>query len=463
MWKMWARGGAATTTTTTTTDDDLNLELERWPQKFPYSKLVIATKNFKEDRWLGEGGFGVVYRGFLDDVGRDVAIKRLSDYGFQGLNEYLSEVRVMSRLRHRNVIQLFGYCHETDRPLLVYELAPNGSLDSQLFKSKGPTTLSWARRRKIVRGLAYALRYLQEECTQSIVHRDIKPSNVYLDKNFEVKLGDFGLSMLVDDRNELDVDVNNLGYSVSDGISTRVMGTHGYADPEYVCTGRISKESDLYGFGIVALQIACGKTAIIKDTRQLFLTDWIWEFYKNGKLMEAVDQRLGMNFDHEEMERLMMLGLWCTNPSRKKRPSIRQIIGVLDFEAPLPELEMPPDRRLSPETTVNSPQTLPPVIAPASSSTSPPICNNTNSQPSCAVANSKKIFIGLQGRCTDKIFASGIIKDMTGEMGWSKTYTYSREIKTNTKTISGKMYRSPHRDSSSSSSIHVYRTNKIQF
>ncbi|KAK1317854.1 putative L-type lectin-domain containing receptor kinase S.7 [Acorus calamus] len=173
-----------------------------------------------------------------------------------------------------------------------------------------------------------------------------------------------------------------------------------------------------------------------------FLLDWIWELYKNGKLMEAVDQRLGTNFDHGEMERLMMLGLWCTNSSRKKRPSIRQIIGVLDYEAPLPKLEIPPDlHRGSSETTVGSPQThtSPSVIASASSSTSPPFCTNSNSQPSCAVANSKKIFIDLQGRHTDKIFASSMIKDMAGERVWSKTYTYSREIKTNTKTFSEKI------------------------
>ncbi|KAK1291295.1 L-type lectin-domain containing receptor kinase IX.1 [Acorus calamus] len=206
--------------------DDLNLELERWPQKFPYSKLVTATKNFKEDRRLGQGGFGVVYRGFLDDLRRDVAIKKHSASSCQGMEEYLSE-------------------------------------------TKGPTTLSWARRRKIVRGLAYALRYLQEECTHSVVHRDIKPHNVYLDKNLEVKLGDFGLSRLADDRNELDEDVYSPGYSVSDEFSTRVRGTLGYLDPEYFSNGRVSKESDLYGFGIVALQIACvrGGSGVLNNGR----------------------------------------------------------------------------------------------------------------------------------------------------------------------------------------------------
>ncbi|KAK1316962.1 L-type lectin-domain containing receptor kinase IX.1 [Acorus calamus] len=224
------------------TQKDVDLVLEGWPQKFPYIKLVTATNNFMEAKEVGEGGFGVVYRGFLIDLTMEVAIKSHDE------TQYETEVKIMSRLRHRNLIRLIGYSHHKHRLLLVYEFAPNGNLSSHLFDSKKPP-LSWAQRQKIALGLARALRYLHEECVaRYVVHRDVKSANVLLDENYEVKLADFGLAMVGDHGRDLQ--------------ETGVWGTVGYLAPEYQCTGRFSKGSDVYSFGVVVLEIACGRKAM---------------------------------------------------------------------------------------------------------------------------------------------------------------------------------------------------------
>ncbi|XP_021802477.1 L-type lectin-domain containing receptor kinase IX.2-like, partial [Prunus avium] len=165
------------------------------PRKFSYSELAQATSNFREGEKLGEGGFGGVYKGFIPDLKSYVAVKKISRGSKQGLKEYASEVKIISRLRHRNLVQLIGWCHER-KFLLVYEFMPNGSLDSHLFKEQ--SLLTWDARYKIAQGLASGLLYLHEEWEQCVLHRDIKSSNVMLDSNFNAKLGDFGLARLVD-------------------------------------------------------------------------------------------------------------------------------------------------------------------------------------------------------------------------------------------------------------------------
>ncbi|KAK1293774.1 L-type lectin-domain containing receptor kinase IX.1 [Acorus calamus] len=305
-------------------DEDM-LETERGPRRFPYSTLAAATNNFNVDQKLGEGGFGEVHRGFLRDLGLDVAVKKVSASSTQGKKEYLSEVNIISRLRHRNLVQLIGYCHNKGRFLLVYELVPNGSLESHLFGSRG--SLSFADRHKIALGLASALLYLHEEWTQCVLHRDIKTSNVMLDSNFEAKLGDFGLARLVDHDQNLQ--------------TTDVAGTRGYLAPECYYTSKAScRESDVYSFGVVVLEIGCGRKAIDFKAGEgkVELVKWVWELYGTGKVIEAVDERLGTDYRVREMERLMIVGLWCAHPDYLSRPSIRQAIGVLKSEAPLPEL-----------------------------------------------------------------------------------------------------------------------------
>ncbi|RWR74085.1 L-type lectin-domain-containing protein [Cinnamomum micranthum f. kanehirae] len=295
-----------------------------WPKKFSHGELVLATTNFSDEKKLGEGGFGGVYKGYLNDLDLMVAVKKISRGSKQGKREYVTEVKIISRLRHRNLVQLIGWCHDKGEFLLVYEFMPNRSLDTHLFGKKN--ILAWPIRYKIAVGLASALLYLHEEWEQCVIHRDIKPGNVMLDSGFNAKLGDFGLARLMD--HELSP------------RTTVLAGTFGYLAPEYISSGRASKESDVYSFGVVALEIASGRKSVApsEEDSRMKLVDWVWNLYGNGRLLDAADERLGVEFDAKQMECLMIVGLWCAHPDHNLRPSIRQVILVLHFEAAMPNL-----------------------------------------------------------------------------------------------------------------------------
>ncbi|KAF7848128.1 hypothetical protein BT93_L2268 [Corymbia citriodora subsp. variegata] len=272
---------------------------------------------------LGEGGFGRVYEGYLSDANSRVAIKKIRAESKQGVKEYATEVKIISQLRHKNLVQLVGWCHEKKELLLVYELMPNGSLDSHLFNSEA--FLTWERRYKIAQDIASALLYLHEGWMQCIIHRDIKPSNIMLDSDSTAKLGDFGLARLVD--------------RAKGSQTTIPAGTMGYMAPECLYTGRASKESDMYSFGAVLLEIACGRRLIElreKGRETQLMMQWVWELYGAGKLLHAVDPKLGEHFDKKQMECLMIVGLWCTQANHLCRPFIREAVNVLNFDAPLP-------------------------------------------------------------------------------------------------------------------------------
>ncbi|CAM8990503.1 unnamed protein product [Rhodiola kirilowii] len=296
------------------------------PKRYSYKALLRATCQFDDkNNKLGEGGFGGVYKGFID--GTTVAIKRVSKGSKQGVKEYASEVRVISKLRHRNLVQLLEWCHEQDEMLLVYEFMPNGSLDTHLFEPK--IALTWALRFKIAQGLASALLYLDEGCDQYVVHRDIKSSNVMLDSAFNAKLGDFGLARLVDHQ------------KISE--TTDIAGTRGYIDPESVMNGKITKQSDIYSFGVLLLEIASGRKPIDLQApeNEVSLVDWTYDLEHEGKLLDGADPRLDNEYNEAELQCLLIVGLWCAQPTQVYRPTIRQASLVLNSEAPLPTL---PDR-----------------------------------------------------------------------------------------------------------------------
>ncbi|KAF0914868.1 hypothetical protein E2562_032789 [Oryza meyeriana var. granulata] len=310
-------------------DPIMEIENGTGPRRFPYHMLVNATKSFAAEEKLGQGGFGAVYRGYLREQGLAVAIKRfIKDSSKQGRKEYKSEIKVISRLRHRNLVQLIGWCHGRNELLLVYELVPNRSLDVHLHGNG--TFLTWPMRINIVLGLGSALLYLHEEWEQCVVHRDIKPSNVMLDESFNAKLGDFGLARLID-------------HAVGIQTMTHPSGTPGYLDPECVITGKASAESDVYSFGVVLLEVACGRRpmSLLDDQNNgLFrLVEWVWDLYGQGAaVLKAADERLNGDYDAADMERVMAVGLWCAHPDRSARPSIRAAMAVLQSNGPLPVL-----------------------------------------------------------------------------------------------------------------------------
>ncbi|CAN6270721.1 unnamed protein product [Urochloa humidicola] len=306
------------------------------PRAIPYAELAAAARGFAAEGKLGQGGSGSVYRGHLKEPGRDVAIKVFArGASMEGRKEYRAEVTVISRLRHRNLVQLIGWCHGRRRLLLVYELVSNGSLDGHLYGDE--KTLTWPTRYQIILGLSSAVLYLHQEWDQCVVHGDIKPSNIMLDESFNAKLGDFGLARLID-------------HGMSLQTMTAVAGTPGYLDPECVITGKASAESDMYSFGIVLLEIACGRRPMAvgtgegKDGQVFRLVEWAWEMHGRGAALVAADERLRGALDAWEVERVIGVGLWCAHPDPKARPGIRQAAEALrsrKFRMPLLPPKMP--------------------------------------------------------------------------------------------------------------------------
>ncbi|XP_020206230.1 L-type lectin-domain containing receptor kinase IX.1 [Cajanus cajan] len=302
-----------------------DLDRGAMPRRFGYKELVAATNGFADDRRLGEGGSGEVYKGFLSDLGRVVAVKRIFSNVEDSENIFTNEVKIISRLIHRNLVQFMGWCHEEGELLLVFEYMTNGSLDTHVFGTR--RTLTWSVRYKIALGVARAIRYLHEDAEQCVLHRDIKSSNVLLDTDFNTKLSDFAMAKLVDPRLRTQ--------------KTKVVGTYGYLAPEYVKEGRASKESDMYGFGVVALEIACGRrTYQDGENNHVPLTNWAWKHYVDGNILNAADEGLNRDYDVNEMICLLTVGLWCTLQDNKKRPKAEQVINVLKQEAPLPVLSI---------------------------------------------------------------------------------------------------------------------------
>ncbi|KAL6846335.1 hypothetical protein ACP4OV_023783 [Aristida adscensionis] len=297
------------------------------PRRYGYRTLAAAVGNFAESRRIGRGGFGSVYRGYLDDQGRQVAVKVFSPTAAsppeQGRREFEAEVEVMGHLRHRNVLQLVGWCDGRRGLLLAYELAPGGTLDKMLYDPE--RILTWHERYKIALGLGAAILYLHTECEQCVVHGDIKPSNVMLDASCSAKLGDFGLARLLD-------------HGAEPRTTQVVAGTVGYVDPELVGDRKHGPESDVYSFGVVLLEIACGvrpTTASVQPKKDdegprcSRLLKRVRDMYARDTVLGAADRRLDGAFDERQMERVLVTGLWCAQPDRSRRPSIAQAMDVL--------------------------------------------------------------------------------------------------------------------------------------
>ncbi|XP_049378142.1 probable L-type lectin-domain containing receptor kinase S.5 [Solanum stenotomum] len=289
------------------------------PQVFTYQKLSKATKGFSKDNLLGTGGFGSVYKGVFYDSPTTVAVKQINATSKQGEKEYLAEICTIGRLKHKNLLQLLGWCHDGEKLLLVYEYMPNGSLDKYI----GKIFLDWDTRFKILSGLASSLVYLHEECGNPIVHRDIKPNNVMLDTEYNAHLGDFGLARLLQNENF---------------VTTMVAGTPGYLAPEVCYTGRTTPESDVYSFGMVVLEVVCGRRSkgIMEENS---LVDKVWSSYEKGTILECMDQTLDGKFDNVQAQRCFITGLACLHPDRTLRPKMRKVVQVfMNPDEPLMKL-----------------------------------------------------------------------------------------------------------------------------
>lgn len=291
---------------------------------FTFEELKVATKHFRPDLIIGEGGFGVVYRGVIDETVRtgfknkEVAIKQLNRNGFQGDKEWLTEVSYLGQLSHPNLVKLIGYCCEDEHRLLIYEYMASGCLEKHLFRRMS-TTLTWRRRLKILLDAAKGLAYLHD-LPQPIIYRDFKTSNVLLDSNFNAKLSDFGLAKEgpVGDQTH---------------VSTRVMGTYGYAAPEYIMTGHLTARSDVYGFGVVLLEMLIGRRALDKSrpSRERDLVDWCRPLLNNNqKILRILDARIDGQYSVTEMMRVANLGYQCLSQNPKGRPMMSQVVEILE-------------------------------------------------------------------------------------------------------------------------------------
>ncbi|EYU41754.1 hypothetical protein ABFS82_10G029300 [Erythranthe guttata] len=300
-------------------------ELDYIPHRFTYKDLYIATKGFKEKELLGSGGFGKVYRGIMPKSRIEVAVKKVSHESRQGMKEFVAEIVSMGRLRHRNLVPLLGYCRRKGELLLVYEYMPNGSLDKYLH-DQPKSTLTWAQRFKVIKGVASGILYLHEEWEQVVIHRDIKASNVLLDGELKARLGDFGLARLYDHG--------------SDPQTTHVVGTLGYLAPEHTRTGKATTSSDVYAFGAFLLEVVCGRRPVDpkSSSEKAVLVEWVISLWSGGEILGAVDPNLGGEFAEGEVELVLKLGLLCSHSRPEIRPGMREIVRYLEGTLAMPEL-----------------------------------------------------------------------------------------------------------------------------
>ncbi|KAJ8527100.1 hypothetical protein K7X08_029577 [Anisodus acutangulus] len=291
---------------------------------FTYTDLRDVTHNFSSSNFLGEGGFGPVYKGFVDDKYRRglkaqvVAVKVLDTDGLQGHKEWLTEIIFLGQLRHPHLVKLIGYCWEDDNRLLVYEFLPRGSLENQLFW-KFSITLSWSTRMKIALGAAKGLAFLHEG-DKPVIYRDFKASNILIDSDHTAKLSDFGLAK---DGPEGD----------DTHVSTRIMGTHGYAAPEYIMTGHLTIMSDVYSFGVVLLELLTGKRSLDKSRREgeQNLVEWLRPYLRDPKRIACVmDPRLEGEYPIKGAQTAALVAYKCLSHYPKPRPTMDDVVKILE-------------------------------------------------------------------------------------------------------------------------------------
>ncbi|KAI4334459.1 hypothetical protein L6164_019152 [Bauhinia variegata] len=291
---------------------------------FTFEELAAATGNFRSDCFLGEGGFGKVYKGHLDRINQVVAIKQLDPNGLQGVREFVVEVLTLSLADHPNLVKLFGFCAEGEQRLLVYEYMPLGSLENHLHDlPPGRKAIDWNTRMKIAAGAARGLEYLHDKMKPPVIYRDLKCSNILLGEGYHPKLSDFGLAKVGPSGDKTHV-------------STRVMGTYGYCAPDYAMTGQLTFKSDIYSFGVVLLELITGRKAIdhTKSAREQNLVAWARPLFKDRKkFSQMVDPLLEGQYPVRGLYQALAIAAMCVQEQPNMRPVIADVVTALNYLA----------------------------------------------------------------------------------------------------------------------------------
>lgn len=291
-----------------------------WGRWYTLRELEVATNEFSDQNVIGEGGYGIVYYGVLDD-NTQIAVKNLLNNKGQAEKEFKVEVEAIGRVRHKCLVKLLGYCAEGAQRMLVYEYVDNGNLEQWLHGDVGPCSpLTWEIRMNIILCTAKGLTYLHEGLEPKVVHRDIKSSNILLDKQWNAKVSDFGLAKLLGPEHSY--------------VTTRVMGTFGYVAPEYASTGMLNERNDVYSFGILIMEIISGRSPVdySRPPAEVNLVDWLKMMVTNRNPEGVVDPKLSEKPGSRSLKKTLLVALRCVDPSAQKRPKMGQVVHMLEAE-----------------------------------------------------------------------------------------------------------------------------------
>uniref|UniRef100_A0A3Q7HEV3 non-specific serine/threonine protein kinase n=1 Tax=Solanum lycopersicum TaxID=4081 RepID=A0A3Q7HEV3_SOLLC len=285
---------------------------------FSLNSILEATDNFSNAAKLGQGGFGPVYKGkFLE--GAELAVKRLSNHSGQGVEEFKTEVMLIAKLQHRNLVRLLGYCVEGNEKILVYEYMANKSLDTFIFNRTFCRLLDWRIRFEIILGIARGLLYLHQDSRLRIIHRDLKTSNILLDDEMNAKISDFGLARIIEGKS-------------TEANTTRVVGTYGYMSPEYALEGLFSIKSDIFAFGVVVLEIISGKRNM-EFFEEVNLTGYAWRLWMEDRALDMMDQTIVDTFEDKEVIKCVNVALLCVQEDPGDRPTMSNVVVMLGGES----------------------------------------------------------------------------------------------------------------------------------
>ncbi|GAB4841294.1 hypothetical protein Ancab_039691 [Ancistrocladus abbreviatus] len=297
---------------------------------FNFKIIAEATENFSEDKKLGEGGFGPVYKGILKG-GQEIAVKRLSKYSTQGLDEFKTEVKCIAKLQHRNLVKLLGCCIRFEERMLIYEYMPNKSLDYIIFDQERSRSLNWTKRFDIINGIARGLLYLHQDSRLRIVHRDLKAGNILLDHEFNAKISDFGMA-------------RSFGGNDCEAKTKRVVGTYGYMSPEYAIDGLFSLKSDVFSYGVLVLEIVSGKRNMrfSHPDHHHNLLGHAWKLYNEGESLKLIDPALFEQSNNiAQILRSIHIGQLCVQELPEDRPTMSSVVFMLGSDIELPPPKQP--------------------------------------------------------------------------------------------------------------------------